>query len=97
MNRDPERISNEISAALEVGYLLRLASSVGQSEERVIYASRAGFYLATDAPEQTSDISQRYYYLVTQPWFTQQSERNNRARAVRWFISSPSPRPVVNG
>ncbi|EKS7212138.1 cellulose biosynthesis regulator YedQ [Enterobacter ludwigii] len=91
LNRDPERISNEISAALEVGYLLRLASSVGQSEERVIYASRAGFYLATDTPEQTSDISQRYYYLVTQPWFTQQSERNNRARAVRWFISSPSP------
>ena len=38
LNRDPERISNEISAALEVGYLLRLASSVGQSEERVLYA-----------------------------------------------------------
>lgn len=43
LNRDAERISHEISAALEVGYLLRLASSRAQTEARVIYVSRAGF------------------------------------------------------
>lgn len=90
LNRDDERIRNEISAALEVGYLLRLASSAAQNEERVIYISRAGFYLSTDTPAQSGDIITRYYHLVTQPWFTQQSERNNRARAVRWFISTAS-------
>lgn len=90
LNRDDERIRNEISAALEVGYLLRLASSTVQNEERIIYISRAGFYLSTDTPAYSDDIITRYYHLVTQPWFTQQSERNNRARAVRWFISTAS-------
>ena len=90
LNRDDERIRNEISAALEVGYLLRLASSTAQTEERVIYVSRAGFFLATDTHAQSDEIVARYYKLVTQPWFTQQSERNNRSRAVRWFISPPS-------
>nr|WP_275991972.1 cellulose biosynthesis regulator diguanylate cyclase DgcQ [Enterobacter quasiroggenkampii] len=90
LNRDAERISHEISAALEVGYLLRLASSRAQTEARVIYVSRAGFFLSTDTPDRAGDITARYYHLVTQSWFTQQSERNNRARAVRWFISTPS-------
>jgi hypothetical protein len=43
LNRDAERISHEISAALEVGYLLRLASSRAQTEARVIYVSAPGF------------------------------------------------------
>ena len=54
--RDAERISNEISAALEVGYLLRLATSSRHSESRVIYVSRAGFYLSTDTLTEASDI-----------------------------------------
>ena len=90
LNRDDEYLDNELSAALEVGYLLRLASSPSRNEERVIYVSRAGFFLETDTPGNSSDIVQRYYHLVTQPRFTQQSERENRARAVRWFISPPS-------
>ena len=90
LNRDAERLSHEISATLEVGYLLRLASSRAQTEARVIYVSRAGFFLSTDTPDRAGDITARYYNLVTQSWFTQQSERNNRARAVRWFISTPS-------
>jgi len=86
LNRDEERLQNELSAALEVGYLLRLALSNRRTEERIVYVSRAGFFLATDTPENPHDISPRYYQLVTQPWFIQQSERKNRARAVRWFI-----------
>jgi diguanylate cyclase (GGDEF)-like protein len=90
LNRDNDRLANELSAALEVGYLLRLASSHSSNVERVLYVSRAGFFIATDTPAQPRDISPRYYQLVTQPWFSQQSERENRARAVRWFISPPS-------
>nr|WP_284147959.1 cellulose biosynthesis regulator diguanylate cyclase DgcQ [Enterobacter cloacae] len=90
LNRDDELLDNEVSAALEVGYLLRLASPVMRSEERVVYVSRAGFYLSTETATKTADIIPRYYHLVTQPWFTQQTERNNRARAVLWFITSPS-------
>lgn len=67
LNRDDEYLDNELSAALEVGYLLRLASSPSRNEERVIYVSRAGFFLETDTPGNSSDIVQRYYHLVTQP------------------------------
>lgn len=88
LNRDSERISNEISAALEVGYLLRLASSGVQSEERIIYVSRAGFYLSTDTPDMADDISARYYFLVTQPWFTLHSERHNRARGALVYFGA---------
>ncbi|UWM62673.1 cellulose biosynthesis regulator diguanylate cyclase DgcQ [Enterobacter sp. CP102] len=90
LNRDDDLLNNELSAALEVGYLLRLGSSSTRKEERVVYVSRAGFYLSTDTVSRTEDIVPRYYQLVTQPWFVQQSERANRARAVRWFISPPS-------
>ena len=90
LSRDEERLPAELSAALEVGYLLRLASTNTRKEERVIYVSRAGFFLATDTPARNQDISPRYYQMVTQPWFTRQSERGNRARAVRWFISPAS-------
>ncbi|WP_333902060.1 cellulose biosynthesis regulator diguanylate cyclase DgcQ [Enterobacter wuhouensis] len=90
LNRDEEHLTNELSAALEVGYLLRLASSGTRKEERVVYVSRAGFFLATDTPARPQDISPRYYQLVTLPWFREQSDRDNRARAVRWFISPAS-------
>lgn len=53
-----------------------------------MYISRAGFWLATDAPAKTTDAISRYYAFVTQPWFTGQSERENRAGAVRWFYAS---------
>ena len=33
----------------------------------MIYVSRAGFFLETDTPGNSSDIVQRYYHLVTQP------------------------------
>jgi diguanylate cyclase (GGDEF) domain len=90
LNRDDDRLDREISAALEVGYLLRLASSNGKKEARGMYVSRAGFWLSTDTPAKNVDVVSRYYQFVTQPWFTRQSERENRARGVRWFFSSSS-------
>ncbi|WP_368542428.1 cellulose biosynthesis regulator diguanylate cyclase DgcQ [Enterobacter soli] len=90
LNRDEDLLNNELSAALELGYLLRLGSANVRREARVVYVSRAGFYLATDTAGQVNDIVPRYYQLVTQQWFTGQSERENRARAVRWFITPPS-------
>ena len=46
------------------------------------------------------EIISRYYHFVTRPWFTQQSGRANRARAVRWFFSSttstaPADAPTI--
>lgn len=88
--RDGQRIGNELSAALEVGYLLRLATSTTGKERRVSYVSRAGFFLSTDPSPLNYTIVSRYYDLVTRPWFTQQNERQNRSRGVRWFMAPMS-------
>lgn len=88
--RDDSKIDNELSAALEVGYLLKLAMRPNMAEKRVVYVSRAGFYLASDGVAQNAEIASRYYHLVTRPWFTLQSDRENRARGVQWFITPAS-------
>lgn len=91
--RDDSRIKNELSAAFEVGYLLRLAARPDRLEKRVQYVSRAGFYLSTDSLNQNQDVPSLYYQCVTRPWFTLQSERDNRARGVRWFITPAAQSP----
>ncbi len=86
--RDDKRIGRELSAALEVGYLLRLAVSHANNKEKgVTYVSRAGFFVSTLPAALNTSIISRYYDLVTRPWFTQQTDRGNRARAVRWFMA----------
>jgi len=82
--RDDERLEQEMSAAFEMGYLLRI-NALAAHARRVVYVSRAGFYVSTDPKDGERDIATRYYHLVTSPWFTRQSERDNRARSVRWF------------
>ena len=89
--RDDARLSDEMSAAFEAGNLMRISSPLTTLAKRVVYASRAGFYLSTDASERQHDITSRYYQLVTSPWFTRQSERNNSARSVRWFTRPGLP------
>lgn len=89
--RDDARLPDEMSAAFEAGNLMRISSPLTTLAKRVVYASRAGFYLSTDASERQHDITSRYYQLVTSPWFTRQSERNNSARSVRWFTRPGLP------
>jgi len=82
--RVDERLEKEMSAAFEMGYLLRINSPAAHAR-RVVYVSRAGFYVSTDPHDAERDIIGRYYQLVTSPWFTGQSQRDNRDRSVRWF------------
>lgn len=82
--RDDDLLEREMSAAFEMGYLLRINAPAAHAR-RVVYVSRAGFYVSTEPHEGERDITSRYYHLVTSPWFTRQSERDNRARSVRWF------------
>ncbi len=82
--REDERLEKEMSAAFEMGYLLRINSPAAHAR-RVVYVSRAGFYVSTDPHDAERDIIGRYYQLVTSPWFTGQSQRDNRDRSVRWF------------
>lgn len=88
--RNSERLDNELTAALEVGYLLRLAQMRTALAQQAVYVSRAGFYVSTQPTTLSGDIASRYYDYVIQPWFTGQSQRINRTRSVRWF-TTPTP------
>ncbi len=89
LSRENESLDNEITAALEVGYLLRLAHNSSSMVEQAMYVSRAGFYVSTQPTLFTRNVPTRYYGYVTQPWFVGHSQRENRHRAVRWFTSQP--------
>ncbi|WP_373240829.1 cellulose biosynthesis regulator diguanylate cyclase DgcQ [Kluyvera ascorbata] len=87
LSRDNPLLDNEFMATIELGYLLRLSAMTRQHlarfETHMLYVSRAGFYLSTDATQQDS-ITEYYYRLATSPWFTQQSQRDNPNRGVKW-------------
>ncbi|UPQ73394.1 cellulose biosynthesis regulator diguanylate cyclase DgcQ [Kluyvera ascorbata] len=87
LSRDNPLLGNEFMATIELGYLLRLSAMTRQHlarfETHMLYVSRAGFYLSTDATQQDS-ITEYYYRLATSPWFTQQSQRDNPNRGVKW-------------
>ncbi len=89
LSRENNSLDNEITAALEVGYLLRLAHNSSSMVEQAMYVSRAGFYVSTQPTLFMRDVPTRYYEFVTQPWFIGHSQRENRQRAVRWFTSQP--------
>jgi diguanylate cyclase (GGDEF)-like protein len=85
LSRDNELLHNELTAAMELGYLFRLASTTVMRPRQAWYVSRAGFYLTTQPVQSMDSIVSQYYQLLTRPWFIQQRERVNRLRGVRWF------------
>ena len=50
LSRENESLDNEITAALEVGYLLRLAHNSSSMVEQTMYVSRAGFTFRRSRP-----------------------------------------------
>lgn len=68
LSRDDQSLDNELTAALEVGYLLRLAITRTSMSQQAMYVSRAGFYVSTLPTSLSSDITTRYYDYVIQPW-----------------------------
>lgn len=85
LSRENELLHNELTAALELGYLFRLASTAVMRPRQAWYVSRAGFYVSTNPVEYQHNIVGDYYQLLTRSWFSQQRERDNKLRGVRWF------------
>ena len=44
-----------------------------------------GFFISTLPVGNNNEIVQQYYQHLTSPWFSGQSERENKLRGVRWF------------
>jgi len=78
---------NEMTAALEVGYIMRLATAIPAMPKHAWYVSRAGFYLSSRPTAVSAESITRYESLLAQPWFTGQSIHDNRFRGIRWFTS----------
>lgn len=85
LSRDIPALNYEMTAALEMGYMMRLSSVYPVAPERAMYVSRAGYFLSTSAPPDTDDIVARYQRIINSSWFSGQSQHNNHERNVRWF------------
>jgi len=86
LSRDNALLGNELTATLEVGYLLRLSTTLKRTTQQMMYVSRAGFFIANNPLGSDDDTVEQYYGLVTSPWFTVQTEHNNPERGLRWMI-----------
>lgn len=89
LSRNNPWLSNELTATLEVGYLLRLSSTVRRDAQRVLYVSRSGFFLTSPPIADLNDTIEQYYALVTSSWFTNQTQRDNPGRGFRWQPHAP--------
>lgn len=87
LSRDNPRLQNEMTAALEVGYIMRLATSIPAMPRHAWYVSRAGFFLSSQPADVSTESVTRYESLLSQSWFSGQSLNDNRFRGVRWFTS----------
>ncbi len=83
-NDDSQTTGNELMAALELGYLLRLADDNRGFKERMLYISRSGFFTGTKLPKNAVQAQALYTHAIAAPWFTRQSQRNNPGRGVFW-------------
>ena len=88
LSRGDPQMHNEMTAALEVGYIMRLATAIPAMPKHAWYVSRAGFFLSSQPAAVSAESVARYESLLAQPWFTGQSSHENRFRGVRWFTSA---------
>lgn len=88
LSRGDPQMHNEMTAALEVGYIMRLATAIPAMPKHAWYISRAGFFLSSRPAAVSAESVARYESLLAQPWFTGQSIHANRFRGVRWFTSA---------
>ncbi|UNK62973.1 cellulose biosynthesis regulator diguanylate cyclase DgcQ [Buttiauxella ferragutiae] len=84
LERDDETLHTELSAALELSYIMRLSDRSRTLPQRIFYASRSGFFLSSSAPVNDPKIVSLYYRLIAQPYFSSQSPQNNPSRVLRW-------------
>lgn len=97
LNRDDERLPDELTAAMELGYLFRLSANASMLPRQAYYVSRAGFYLSTNPVENESQIIPTYSRLLMRPWFREHQQQENRARGVRWYTDQARQGNVTRG
>lgn len=94
LTRDHPWLDQELTATLELGYLLYLSRNASRFSWRIQYISRAGFWISSEDLNNTDGAENitHYYSLVTEPWFVSQSPEKNASRKLRWY-STLEPKP----
>lgn len=85
LNRDIPGFGDEMIAAQEVAYMMRLSVVYPVAPSRAIYVSRAGYFVSTSTPADSEDTAARYQKIIDSSWFSEQSVNDNPARKARWF------------
>jgi diguanylate cyclase (GGDEF)-like protein len=85
LNRDIPGFGDEMIAAQEVAYMMRLSVVYPVAPSRAIYVSRAGYFVSTSTPADNEDTAVRYQKIIDSSWFSEQSVNDNPARKARWF------------
>ncbi len=90
-----ESLDNEITAALEVGYLLRWHTTPRR------WLNRRCMSRVPDLRFDAADLvyaqcTNALLRLVTQPWFIGHSQRENRHRAVRGSLRNRNTQAILN-
>lgn len=96
LSRDTPNLHNELTAAMELGYLFRLTSYAQMLPRNAWYVSRGGFFVTTNRQADEQQALSTYYRLLMRPWFAGQQQRQNRGRGVLWF-SDLTPGSEYNG
>lgn len=79
---DDPLAADELMATLELGYLLNLTQHDRDFAERMQYISRSGFFTSTLPLRDESQVITHYSQALGAPWFTRQTQRNNRGEAL---------------
>jgi len=91
LNRDnPQRLRDELSAALEFSFILQFSDPERDFQTRTWYLSRGGFYVSSTPPLNDNDVLESYRGMIQRDYFTFMHPDNNPQRQHYWT-------PVYNG
>lgn len=80
---DPQRLEDELKAAVEMSYILQFADPRQDFHYRLWYISRAGFYLSS-VQDDNEDTVASYNTVIDRPYFINAGPQQNPGRKLRW-------------
>ncbi|MCU5773261.1 cellulose biosynthesis regulator diguanylate cyclase DgcQ [Erwiniaceae bacterium BAC15a-03b] len=85
LNRDdPERLKNELSAALEFSFILQFSDPEHDFQTRLWYISRGGFYVSSTPPLNDRETLESYRGMISRDYFRAMSLQQNPQRRLYW-------------
>ncbi|MTD25434.1 cellulose biosynthesis regulator diguanylate cyclase DgcQ [Erwinia sorbitola] len=83
---DPKRLDDELTAVLEMSYILQFNNPVSDLHYRLWYISRAGFYLSSVQDDKQETVKS-YSTAIDRPYFLNAHPQSNPDRGMRWSES----------